>query len=210
MGRRGLALSKLNDNIFNEVVQRRMPISRAVAMPRLFRPRAANRRSADLLRSEAKNGNNISDGEVQELARIVQSAPTVTTRQINLFGEEDLRQNLAVEKAQLSNWVKNQLREEKNAYRPVSSDKRAAIVSDRGNRLNVVENRARGLRAQQDLEVYGKLSLTAGPVADALNAAAERIAKGESNADVRARLFREVQAGIRRTVPRRRGNTRPS
>lgn len=197
----GMAISKLNDNLFNDVVQQRLPLSRAVTIANAVPDHAAQQGLYDLLRAKGETGQRMTDGEVAELARFVLTAPDVTAKQVNLFGEEEIRQNLAVEKAQLSNWVKEQFKTEKNAYKPISDEARAKIVAEGGNVLNVEGNRVKATRAAQDGEIYDKLSMHTGPVAEALNDAAKRIAGGENKANVRAELFGRVQQAIRDAVP---------
>ncbi len=67
------------------------------------------------------------------------------------------------------------------------------------------ENARISLAAAQAEEVYNSLKRFAGPVSDALNTAADRIAKGETPDVVKAAAYQTIRTEIQSAIPGREG-----
>ncbi len=187
----GMALSRLNDNLFNAVIQGKLTTDRGVAIGRRVTDSAAQDALYTLLRK--RGGKPLSAIELEELTRRVLSADTTTAKQVDLFGEAQLVKNLAVEEAQLSGYIREQLRKDKTLFGRLSSDAIAKEL-ERGQNIIAPGENAR-IAAESAIidEVYGKLSDKTGPVSDILRQGAQRLAAKENPNAVKAQIYRQVR-----------------
>ncbi len=193
----GMALAGLDDKLFNRVVQGELSVNRGTIIGRDLPDPAAQRALYDLIQGKGKT---LTDAEVSELIHFVQAAPEVQTQTATLFGDEWLTQNLALEKARLSSYLKDRLARDKRLFDPLGKERNAGEWERAGNVVNVEESRQLAADAARVKEVYDRVSFTKGPVSDALNAAAERLAKGEKPNAVKEALYKDVREAVRRTL----------
>src|SRR5690606_24424549 len=114
-----------------------------------------------------------------------------------LFGPQVLRQSLALEKAELSAYVKKQLAQDRRLFGYVGRGRRAQRIEGEGaGRIDVERAQAIAQQAAQAEEIYNRLSTSAGPISDALNAAAARLAAGEKADVVKRELYDQVRDAI--------------
>jgi hypothetical protein len=198
----GLALSRLADPLFRQVALGQMPVSRGVAIGSATPDPAQQGNLVKLIEHAERRGKRLTDSEISELGRFVSSAPNVTQSGFDLFGDEQTT-NTAIEKAQLSSYVKNRLAQDKRDFGAVSKAGRAQNLGRAGNVINTEENARIATEAAQAGELYDRLSGYAGPVSDALNAAAIAVAKGGNVNHVREQLYNTVRQHLAEANPGR-------
>jgi hypothetical protein len=96
--------------------------------------------------------------------------------------------------------VKQQLAKDKRLFGFVSKEGRAAELERAGNKIDVAKNKEISTGAAQAEEVYNKLSGYAGPVANALESSAQRLANGDNPNVVKQEAYRDIRAEISKTL----------
>jgi len=197
VARDALAISKLPQALFQDVVSGRLPIARGAVIGGAGLNEAQQLSLVQMLRGKEKTGRRLTNEQVGELIRFVRGAGETQTTQDSLFGEETLTQSLAIEKAELSSYIKQRLAQDKAAFSAVLKAGRASRLEQAGvGKIDVERADALKTEAEELGEVYNRLSTMSGPVATALNKAAARLAKGEDGNAIRADLYDAARAGI--------------
>src|SRR5690606_8994776 len=193
IARDGLALANLPQKLFDDVVARRISIPRAAIIGGSGLSEDQQLALAKLLEQRK----NITNEEAAELVRFVRSAGETEVETIDLFGPQVLRQSLALEKAELSAYVKKQLAQDRRLFGYVGRGRRAQRIEGEGaGRIDVERAQTIAQQAAQAEEIYNRLSTSAGPISDALNAAAARLAAGEKADVVKRELYDQVRDAI--------------
>lgn len=192
----GLALSKLAPHLFDKVVQGDIPTERATLIGDRIHDHDAQSKLVELIDKAQSKGRKITNDVVRELADTVQSAPSHTETQFNLFGAEESTQNLALEKAELTAHVRSRLSREKKLFGLVSKSKAAKDLERGGNSIDTEKSKDISEQAGQVLGVFDKLKNQSGPVSSAINQATERIANGEDPKKVKDELHEQLLTEI--------------
>lgn len=204
IARDGEALSKLNDDLFNRVATGQLPEARGIVIGASGLDHEGQAALAKLISRQEAKGRRLSEGVVRELAEDIRAnAQTVdvtgTGQQRSIFddilGDRKLA-NTAVERAGLRDWLRTQLSKDRRLFGFVSKEDRARRLAEGGSAIDVDQSKAIAKDAGELEQAFGKLVNAKGPVADALNVAAARLAKGEKPDAVRADLYKAVRAGV--------------
>jgi hypothetical protein len=193
----GLALSHLTQSLFDDVVSGRLREGRAVAIANAAQTPEQQESLVKLIdKSEAK-GKRVSDDTINELGRMVRSAGTKTETQDTLFGAQEQTRNLALEKAEVSSYIRNQISQERRTFAGVSTEQTAQRLAREGkNKINAAHNAKVAEQAGQAQELYDRLSIRTGDVDAILNRASEEIANGDNPAAVKARAYEAVRQSL--------------
>ena len=198
--REGAALANLAPSLFDEVVHGGLPLKRAVIIGENLPNQADQMGAMALLRDYERRGKRPTDAEVKELIRRTAQAERKVEQQDTLFGVQEMTQNLALEEAQLSNFVRSRLGNEKKLFSTVGSQAAADRLGAAGNKIDAEANKQVAQQADQALAVYDKLSLSAGPISDALREGARRIANGEKLDAVKEGVYAAVRDSVSRLL----------
>jgi hypothetical protein len=199
--RGGLALSKLSPPIFERVVHGDIPVKRGIVIGEELSEPAEQAAMLELINKQKSQGTKLSDDEVRELARFVKDAGTTTQSVDTLFGEEQIQHSNAIEKAQLSSWVKKQLAQDKKLFGFVAKAERAKELSRAGNIIDVDKSSEIAQSSKIAEEVYNRLIRRFGPVSDAIDEGAVRLGKGEDPNVVRKDIYRKVREAVAEVLP---------
>ena len=192
----GIALSKLAPHLFDKVVQGDIPIERATLIGDRIHDHDNQTKLVELIDKAQSKGRKITNDVVRELADTVQSAPSHTETQFNLFGAEESTQNLALEKAELTAHVRSRLSREKKLFGLVSKSKAASELERGGNTIDTEKSKGISDQASQVLGVFDQLKNQSGPVSSAINKAVERIANGDNQKQVQDDLHKQLLTEI--------------
>jgi len=192
----GLALSKLAPHLFDKVVQGDIPIERATLIGDRIHDHDNQAKLVDLIDKAQSKGRKITNDVVRELADTVQSAPSHTETQFDLFGASETTQNLALEKAELTAHVRSRLSREKKLFGLVSKSKAASELERGGNTIDTEKSKGISDQASQVLGVFDQLKNQSGPVSSAINKAVERIANGDNQKQVQDDLHKQLLTEI--------------
>ncbi len=194
---KGLALSRLDQPLFDKVVSGKMREGRGVAIGNATDNPIQQDALVRMIDQREAAGKKVSDEVVDELGRLVNSAPEHVSHQVNLFGEQEIRQSLAFEKAEVSQAIRDRLGRTKRTYQSVASEAKANELGKvEGQHLNPQENAKRATAAGQALAVYDKLSTRTGEISDILNNAARELADGGNEHDIKSRAYAAIEAAI--------------
>jgi ParB-like chromosome segregation protein Spo0J len=192
----GMALARLPEGLWRQVFRGEMSVGRGVAIGGAGLNETEQHSLNELLQKQESRGKKLSDKEVGELGAFVKSAGQASSTQQTLWGDEEVSQNLAVEKAQLSSWLKGQLAKDKRLFGYVAQGSRAQELARGGNRINVSESQRIAEQSAQMEEVYNRLAHRTGPVSDALGEAAGKLSRGGETNAIRQELYERIRGAI--------------
>ncbi len=194
----GFALSRLPQALFDQVINKTLPVKRAAILGGSGLTEEAQLQIWQRLKSRKR----LTDNQLREGIRLAKAGtPEVTTTGgLDLFGEQEFTRMLFTEKAELSDFVKRSLRTDKALLKQLARSKLAEFGQASGLITGEVKTEAAGEQAfvaAQLEELYNVLSARADdPVGQALNAAAERLAGGENATQVKQELLATVRTAL--------------
>ncbi len=161
-----------------------------------------------ILRMIKKSKLKVTDKTIDEMARLVKGAGTHTETQESLFGPIETSHSLALEKADISSYIQEQIKEEKRLFSHVADKGRAERLNKAGNKVDAPENAKVAANAAQAKEVYDRLSTRAGTVNDILEEAAAALAEGKENPNaIKSRAYEAVRATLSDELRGTKGST---
>jgi hypothetical protein len=190
----GIALSKLNDGLFDKVIQGDLSKERGTIIGRNLTDGKEQSELVDLIDKQEKKGKKITNEGISELAEMVKSAPKQQAEGgfLGLLGFSPEAKSLAVEKAEIQAHIKRQLSTDKKLFGVVGRNRNAAKLEREGNKIDVDKSQQISQRAERALATFDREKKYSGKVADEINSAAARIANGEKSAKVRDEAYRNV------------------
>jgi hypothetical protein len=197
---KGLALANLDDSLFNKVVQGDLREGRAVAIGEATKDPAEQKAILSLVEKKESRGTRVSDDTLSELIRLVKGSEQTTETTQNLFGTQEISRSLALEKAEISAHIKQQLAKDKKLFGFVAKADRATELERGGNKIDVGKSKEISTGAAQAEEVYNKLSERGGPIASILDESARKLAEGDSPATVKSEAYTRVRSEISKTL----------
>jgi hypothetical protein len=93
--------------------------------------------------------------------------------------------------------VRKQLSAERRLFGAVSGQAAAEKLGEAGNVIQAGENAQVAASANQGILLYDKLSTKTGPIAQALDSAAQSLADGENGNEVKQRAYRPIRSLLR-------------
>lgn len=207
VARDGLALKNLPQSLFQDVVAGRLSVARGAVIGGASLDESQQLALTEMLRAKEKSGRRLTNDEVSELVRFVRGSGETAVTQDSLFGEETLQKSNALEKAELSAYLKKRLGQDKRLFGYLTKGGRADRIQETG--VGEIQTERAGELADdaaQMQEVYNRLSTLSGPVSNALNAGAAKLAKGENANDVRTDTYAAVRDAIAAELEALRGS----
>lgn len=187
----GLALSKLDDSLFRRTIDGEIPMARAAIIGGSGLEPAQQRDLMTLIDKEGKK-KNLTDGAISEMVDIAKSSRTHQESTMSLFGEESVTKSNMIEKAKLQAAIKQRLSREKNLFGTVSRGRAASELARGGNTIDREKSGDLSTQASQSLKTFDQMKNLSGPISDAINHAASRMANGESQKSVEKDLYAKI------------------
>jgi hypothetical protein len=190
----GLALQALPDGMFQAVVQGDLSINRGAIIGGSGLGRDKQAEVYRVLKQNAR----MTDGTLREyVAAAYHSEAFRQTGIEDILGMQQVDDNL-LERSKLSAGLRSKLRREQRLFGTVARARAAEALQSRGgNVINTEQSAQVSQEAGMVLGVFDRLKHSAGPVSDALNAAARRMKAGERESVVKAELEEAVIGGVR-------------
>ena len=200
---KGTALAKLDPSIFDQVVSGKIREGRGVAIGNASADPADQEALLKLIQKAESKGKRVSDDTVEELARMVKGAPQHTETQENLFGMQEMTQNLALEKAEVSSSIREKIATERRTFSGVADAGKAEVLGKvKGQKINAKKNAEIAANAEQAQMLYDHESTRSGPVDDILNSAAKELAQKGANAnEIKQRAYTSIREALSKVVP---------
>lgn len=193
------ALTRLNDKAFDRLTRGELDMGKALGVARHVTDPARQEKLFGLLVKREDEGKDISNRTVEEMARAMAAAPTVTRTENTLWGVEETDEDVFVQRAELAGHVRAELAKEFGDFAALSSQRRAGVTAGAGNVLNIDENQKRAAAAEQAKNLYDQLVNRKGLIADALNDAAVKLANAKTKKE-RERVRAEATDAVRNAI----------
>jgi hypothetical protein len=166
--RQAVELAALSDPIFTAVAMGQFPAKKAAVIGReLPDPKDHPVQEAVYRMAKAREESRpISEAKLLEMVREAVASETIPTKQITLFGEEELQRNLLEETADLKAYTKDKLRKDKRLFGLVS--KEAGTLTEAGNILDLDTNEMISQQAAANLAFFDKAAKLSGSATNTL------------------------------------------
>ena len=180
-GTQGLALSRLPGNLFQDAVDGRLSLGKAVALGGSGLDEAQMQAAM-----KAMAGSDITDAAFNEVLQQARSAPVMQGEQVDLFGNTEAL-SLMRQKAELAAKIRADLIGDKNLFGRVGRN--ANKLQEAGNRISVQGSTQVAMDAQAVLAQFDATKYAEGtPISQMLNDGAMEIANGAKPAVVAKRI----------------------
>jgi len=187
----GLDIMKLSDDAFMAVVNEVVPHNYAAVVGRILQDKPELHVAAvDVLAKT--NPSNVFQAEA--IIRQMDSAPTMTATQNDLFGEEIITTSLYKERAKILDAAFKRLQKDKAAFNTLINN--AEKIELEGNTLARDKNIERRDADAQAIQVLQALANSKGPISNALNAAARQAAETGKYENPIADFVDAIRGGI--------------
>ncbi|MCU1301406.1 MAG: hypothetical protein JWQ87_1690 [Candidatus Sulfotelmatobacter sp.] len=196
----GLALSRLDDSLFKRVVSGDLRVGRAKTIGEATADGAEQKAILSLVEKKEARGAKVPDDTLSELIRMVKGSEQTTETTQNLFGTQEITRSLALEKAEISAHIKQQLAKDKKLFGFVSKGDRATELERGGNKIDVDKSKEISTGAAQAEEVYNKLSERGGPISSILDESARRLVDGDNAGTVKSEAYQQVRGEVSKTL----------
>jgi hypothetical protein len=205
----GVALSRLDSSLFDQVVSGKLRQGRAIAIGNATADPADQEAIVKLIQKQEAKGRKVTDDVVDELARMVKGSQQTTETQQGLFGAQEMTRSLALEKAEISSAVREKIAQERRVFQSVADTGKAATLGKvKGQQLKPEVNAKIAREAGQAQEIYDRLSTRGGTIDDILNRAARELADGGNANGIKQRAYDDIRAELSKAVPGGAGGER--
>ena len=192
----GFALSRLPDELFQDAVDGRLPMGRAIAL-------GGSGLDPDQMRwvVSKTSGRDMSERAFAEFTQLVASAPQAISDQMGLFGPETI--NLSFEKAELAAKVRSQLISNKNLLGRVAKKRNAAVLQDKaGTTVDQAQAASAAEISQALLADFDATKYAEGtPLSQMLNEGASEIANGQNAGAIARDILNRLEAAAAEAPP---------
>lgn len=193
MAKEATALARLSPGLFDRLTQGLFDNNRAIAIAtHVAKPEDQERLAKHIEQYEERTNREATDGAVEQMAKKMSLAGKRTHIVKDLFGEEEVEDSTFVERAELEAGVRRGIAESINKFRAVSTQK-AAKTLEGANVIDAASNKAEADRLSQLLEDFDRETKYSGPVSEAFNEAARRLADAPSK---RSQIIKELGISI--------------
>jgi hypothetical protein len=207
----GLALSRLDQSLFDQVVSGKLAEARAVAIGSATDDPAEQEAILKLIDKAEAKGRHVTNNTVNELARMVKGAGQVKESQATLFGEQEMTRSLALEKAEVSDYIRREIQQQRRTFEGVSTEAKAAALGKvKGQTIRAGANAKVAQEAAQAQELYDRLSIRSGTIDDILNRAARDLAEGKKPNEVKQNAYNEARTALSQAVTGRENPLAPA
>lgn len=193
---KGFALSRLPEELFQEAVEGRLPMGRAIAL-------GQSGLDPDQMRwvISKTSGRDMSERAFEEFSQLVASAPQAISDQMGLFGPETI--SLSFEKAELAAKVRAQLITNKNLLARVAKKRNAAVLQDKaGTTVDQAQAASAAQISQALLADFDATKYAEGtPLSQMLNEGASEIANGQNAGAIARDILNRLEAAASEAPP---------
>lgn len=178
-----LALSNLNDMLFGAVSREEFPVERAIIIGRNLPNHAHQDAMVKLIAGRKQD--KITNEILEELVQTVKGAPLAgaapeAQKGLPGIGATQAEQSTAIEVARLRVAIQTRLGKTKSVLGNVSKEKNAEILRMANNAIDREKSLALSKEAQANLFLFERLKMLAGPLQEAINAAALAVRRKET------------------------------
>jgi len=189
----GLGLARLPAEMFRSVVDGDLSASRGAIIGNSGLDGLKMSEIGKLLRQRK----NISDGTLAEFVEALAVSERQSQQTFDLFGASEKLVDNGLARAELTNAIARKISKEKRLFKMVSNSQAAATLAEKaGNVINKGESAEVASAADQLGRTFKALKNVSGPMATAINAAAQQVSEGANKTTVQRKLYAEVVAAM--------------
>jgi len=189
----GLGLARLPAEMFRSVVDGDLSASRGAIIGNSGLDGPKMSEIGKLLRQRK----NISDGTLAEFVEALAVSERQSQQTFDLFGANETLVDNGLARAELTNAIAKKISKEKRLFKMVSNSQAAATLAEKaGNVINKGESAEVASAADQLGRTFKALKNVSGPMATAINAAAQQVSEGANKTTVQRKLYAEVVAAM--------------
>ena len=191
---KGLAMSRLPEEMFQDVVQGKLRVRQAALIGASGLDEDKQREVYKVIKKNPR----IQDETLSEYVEQLAFSQKLTQTKLTLFGTDTETVETGLARADLTKSIKKTLSQEARLLASVSKSQKAVeILQEKGgNVINVGQSQEKAGEANTVLRLFDQLKLNSGPISSALDNAALRITQGESRAEVLRELREQVVKGM--------------
>lgn len=191
----GLAMARLDHSIIDKVESGDIPEGQAVAIGKVTSNAAQQEAVLSAIEKAASKGKQLTNGQVEALARRVASSDVRVDQGQDLFGAFQREHSNFIEESEIDDYILRQLRSDKRTFGAVSSKARADALGKVENQsINAEENKRISEQAAQAEALYTKLVNRAGVLSDIRkNAAKELAGRSGRPQDIKTKAYDRVR-----------------
>lgn len=203
VAKNGIALSKLNDFVFNAVRRGEIPEGWGVAI-------GAKIQSPDLQSqaykaiTKAGEKRSLTKGVVDEILDQVSAAPRETQTEQTLFGNFDTEKSLFTERAQVAAAIKRQLSQDKSLFGTAA--RKSGRLAEGGTTVDVEQAKQLQESAAEALGVFDTLKNRTGDISEILDKGAKDVASGKRPDQVAKDSYTKIKNAVNEAI---RGRVKP-
>ena len=186
---KGIDLSRLTPDLFSKVISGEMSSELGAIIGRKLENPDLQTKLVQMLK-----GKSLTNKVVAELADIVANAPRTTTTQATLFGDVEMTESYAVQKAKLLSEVRTAIARDKTLFAKVAHH--AERLGEVGIEIPVEEAAGLSKEAAQTLGVFDALKNKVGTIDNILNEASEKIGRGANARTETAEAVRRIKEAL--------------
>lgn len=194
IARKGVALSKLTDHVFDAVRRGELPEEQGISIgTKIENPDVQIQAASALTRAGEKKA--LSKGVADEIVDAVNSAPRKTESERTLFGDFDTDKSLFAERAQAAAAIKRRLSEDRSLFGTAA--RKSERLAEGGTNVDVAQAKELRDSADEALGVFDKLKNRSGVISDILDANAQAIADGKAPAVVAKESYGQIRKAVK-------------
>ncbi len=194
MADQGVSLSKLSDNAFRAMVSGQLSEKRGLAITRHLDDHDKQDELLQNIRQAEQRGHSVRDDAVEEMAKDLTITESVIEELTDMFGTEEVKRSMVVERGILKAAVRRDLSRESRTFTEVGRSGREEALTKAGNVIDAEGNRRRAQAAQELLATFDLESKYKGDMNDAINEFSRRLADEPKR---EKKLARELNQRIR-------------
>ena len=198
VARQGRAIARLEGDAFQAAVNRLIEENQAAIVGELIEGEARQLAAIKVLQ-KTKPAN---VGQARAIVEQIKAAGFKTQRTEDLFGEAEIAKSLYIERAKVLDSSLKRLRADKALFSTLQAQEQKIAAA--GNRLAKESNRDIAEASQDLIATIQKLANQVGPISDALEAAAAKVAAGTSPGVASRDFVESLRQGLTRDQTRGR------
>ena len=192
----GLALSGLMPSLFDEVVSGKMTEARGISIGKAAPTPEQQEAIVKMIRSSENRGRTVTNATIEEFGRMARNAGVHRESTQTLFGTQERTRSLALEKAEISAYVRKKIADERKLFAHVADKGRAEALDKAGNKIATSRNARVAERAAEDERLYDRLAGRSGPIDDILERSAQQLAEKLDDAATKRNAYTQIRKSL--------------
>lgn len=195
IARDGLALSKLNPFVFNQVVQGELSEEYGVQIGNKISNVDLQDQALKAIKTAEAKGRQLSKGVVDEMLDAMTSAPREVETEQTLFGDITSERSLFTERAQVAAAIKRQLAADKTLFGTAA--RKSERLAEGGTVVDVEQAKALKESAAEAAGIFDTLKNRSGEISDILDEGARSVANGKRPDQVAKENYEKIKSAVK-------------